>query len=356
MDAARIIAALGVLLSHTVYAYLATYSRPGILWAIVVIGRSAVALFFFVSGWLYALSCHRHGPDVLLPRIRRLSLLFAVAWLLSTLAAGGGPFASGLRPTEIAAAVFFAWPMNTLWFFPALILITIAGHAVLRRADVRIVTVGSWFIFAALATASALPAVLPASLTPDGFPIPISTAVYRSAIYWFATYMTGVLVAQIPYVPNPRVAARLRAFGYLGMALTAAIFVLPAPAHPYVEVFRAVYQRLVPPALAVCIGISLVPGRASVASRALARLAPLTLWVYVLHPMVMTLLSKHADVASWGPWTYSAAVLGITLSLAALIQGASKAIAAGSPGEWAILGRLRTAKRRAQADASSRDS
>lgn len=317
IDALRVVAAVGVLWSHSLNAFYSSYEWPRLLAGLILVGRAGVPFFFFAAGWAYSGSLERHGNRALRRRVLQLAGIFAAAWLFSM--AAGQPWSwwstAGVR--DILAAVFYGMPAGPLWFFPALIGATLVGHAIAGRGMTGAAAVLAWVAFLAGVIITAL---LPGIMGDKAAllnPLTPGIVLYRTAVYWCGAYLTGMALAERGFAPDGRQTLALVLAGVTGLAITLAMYLVPVALLPrwlagsLTSIAVCVYS-----AGATSLGAAALTPRSGRLVELVAKAGPLALWVYVVHPVVMTWLTRLFPTASWGPWLYTLAVAAVSFAAA----------------------------------------
>jgi len=320
VDALRVLAASGIVIAHSVGFY-ASGSLATSMFILSTLARSAVPFFFFIGGWAYARSLRAHGKPALKRRVLRLGVPLAVWWVVSVLALSG-LLGVVLEPTrsKAAAALLYAWPAYSLWFFPVAIMLTFVTHVVLSHNILKPALAASWLLFAiSVAIATTGPAWYVA-LVDRFLPMEPVMALYKSLFFWTGATLTGALAAT--WQPR-RQTLSMRACSLVCIACPILIIALYSVPGLFWQGAATGFNLTV---LYTALGVSLgILGVARALPRWLDRLAPLStssLGVYAVHPLVIDAVVRSCGpdglTASIPVYIFIPVVLGVTWVLSVL--------------------------------------
>lgn len=314
IDLIRLLCSVGVILCHTGSAFVATAGRtasqgPATYWAGLVAdsaGRFAVPLFFAIAGWVVLVGAPVRDGRRLGKRIVRIGVPLAV-WTALYLAWGRLRSTNDDPIGDLALDSLFASvrPAYHLWYLyayiPVIMLLAFAGMV---KAGGR-----PWGLGAALLVLAAAP-----SLFGD---LSLATGLDMPRFGWsFGLYQVvyAVLGALLLAVPAGTFGRRQRWWLLLASAALAAVVTYQHEVHyaiPYASVLVALFSG----------GVLLTLHRVRVPGRirpALTRLADASFGAYMIHVLVLGVLTDALVTADLGRAAAAALVAGVTAATTAL--------------------------------------
>ncbi|GAA2030252.1 acyltransferase [Pseudokineococcus marinus] len=344
VDRARGAAILLVVLHHSVLCTV-SLGLNGDRWRVLdgLLAGMRMPLFFFVSGVLAARALQRPWRELLRGKVANLVWLYVVWLLLATVLLTLVPYP---RTREVEADPLGAWrgalhafdlPTSSLWYLYALALFTVGGR-LLRRVPTVPLLVAAAVVSTALVTVDAL--------ATDNYTWSAVGSLFP--FFLAGSRLTDLLRDHLHRVPLPVGAAALVA----SPAVVVASWSLP-------EGFPRPGLHLAVGALAVLGGVVVAGRLPDVAPvRLLERLGGLTLPVYVLHELFITLVALlwlRGLAADRAPLETPLAPL-LPLALAAVAAAASLGLhrlLRGVPGLFELPEALRPQGTRRRREAAS---
>ncbi|MFC8231219.1 acyltransferase [Streptomyces sp. NPDC057287] len=319
IDLIRLLCSVGVILCHTGSAFVNTAGReaaggPGTYWAGLVAdsaGRFAVPLFFAIAGWVVLAGAPVRDGRQLWQRIVRILVPLAV-WTVFYVAWGRLRGTNSAPAGELGLDALFASvrPAYHLWYLYAYIpVIMLLGFAALVKSGRR-----PWGLGAALLVLGAAPTLFGDLSKVTDLDLPRFG--WGFGPYQLIYAVLGALVLALPAGTFGR-----RSLWWLlpAAACLAAVVAYQHEVHyaiPYASVLVALFSA----------GVLLSLHRLRVPERlrpALTRLAGASFGAYMIHVLVLGVLTDVLVDADLGPAVAAALALGITAATTALSFGAA---------------------------------
>ncbi|MYU32718.1 acyltransferase family protein [Streptomyces sp. SID8358] len=319
IDLIRLLCSVGVILCHTGSAFVNTANRtpadgPAVYWAGLVAdsaGRFAVPLFFAIAGWVVLVGAPPKDGARLRQRVVRIVVPLAV-WTAAYLVWGRLRGTDDGPAGELALDAVFASvrPAYHLWYLYAYVpVIMLLAFVVLVRAGRR-----PWGVGAVLLVLAAAPSLLGDLADVTGRELP--------RFGWtFGPYQLiyAVLGALLLAAPAGTFGRRRPPWLLLAAAGLAAVVVHQHEVHyaiPYAHVLVALFSFGV---LAALHGLR-VPERLR---PALTRLADASFGAYLVHVLVLGVLTDALVSADLGRAAAAALVVGVATATTLLSFGAA---------------------------------
>ncbi|MFJ8883200.1 acyltransferase [Streptomyces sp. NPDC102402] len=319
IDLIRLLCSVGVILCHTGSAFVNTAGReaangPGTYWAGLVAdsaGRFAVPLFFAMAGWVVLVGAPVRDGRQLWRRIVRIVVPLAV-WSALYIAWGRLRGTNGAPAGELALDALSASirPAYHLWYLYAYIpVIMVLGFVALVRSGKR-----PWGLGTALLVLAAAPTLFGDLARTTDLDLPRFG--WGFGPYQLIYAVLGALLIALPAVSPGR--RRL----WWPLPAVAALTAIVAYQHEvhYTIPYASVLVALLSAAVLFSLHRVRVPGRLR---PALARLSGASFGAYMVHVLVLGVLTDVLVDADLSLPVAAALVLGVTAATTALSFGAA---------------------------------